>query len=74
MYVCTYHFFLNATRYNVPGGMIIVTILKDEAGVALSVKDTGLGLAIVKHIVELHDGKIEIKSKLSKGTEIKIVF
>ena len=35
---------------------------------------TGLGLAIVKHIVELHDGKIEIKSKLSEGTEIKIIF
>lgn len=35
---------------------------------------TGLGLAIVKHIVELHDGKIEIKSKLSEGTEIKILF
>ncbi len=35
---------------------------------------TGLGLAIVKHIVELHAGKIEISSKLSEGTEIKIVF
>lgn len=94
----------NAIRYNVPGGMIVVAISKEETGVALSVKDTGigipeedidrvferfyrvdksrsretggtgLGLAIVKHIVELHDGKIEIKSKLSEGTEIKIVF
>ena len=35
---------------------------------------TGLGLAIVKHIVELHNGKIEISSKLSEGTEIKIIF
>ena len=35
---------------------------------------TGLGLAIVKHIVELHDGKIEIRSKLKKGTEIRITF
>ncbi len=35
---------------------------------------TGLGLAIVKHIVELHDGKIEIRSKLKIGTEIKIIF
>lgn len=35
---------------------------------------TGLGLAIVKHIVELHDGKIEIQSKLQEGTEIKIIF
>lgn len=31
---------------------------------------TGLGLAIVKSIVEIHGGKIEIKSKLNKGTKI----
>lgn len=35
---------------------------------------TGLGLAIVKHIVELHDGKIELQSKLKEGTEVKIIF
>lgn len=94
----------NAIRYNVSGGMIAVSILKDEKGTTLSVKDTGigipeadidrvferfyrvdksrsretggtgLGLAIVKHIVELHDGKIEIQSKLQEGTEIKIIF
>lgn len=33
---------------------------------------TGLGLAIVKHIVELHDGKIELNSEVGKGTEIKV--
>lgn len=33
---------------------------------------TGLGLAIVKHIVELHDGEIELKSEVGKGTEICI--
>lgn len=35
---------------------------------------TGLGLAIVKHIVELHDGKIELESTLSKGTEMKVIL
>ena len=33
---------------------------------------TGLGLSIVKHIVSYHDGKVTLKSKLGKGTEIKI--
>ena len=30
---------------------------------------TGLGLAIVKHIIEAHDQKIFVKSKVNKGTE-----
>ena len=30
---------------------------------------TGLGLAIVKHIIEAHDQKITIKSKIGRGTE-----
>tara|TARA_B100000700_G_scaffold329535_1_gene451611 strand:+ start:28 stop:963 length:936 start_codon:yes stop_codon:yes gene_type:complete len=30
---------------------------------------TGLGLAIVKHIIEAHDQKIQVKSKIGKGTE-----
>lgn len=33
---------------------------------------TGLGLSIVKHIVSYHDGKVNLKSKLGKGTEVKI--
>ena len=35
---------------------------------------TGLGLAIVKHIVELHDGKVELMSELGKGTKIMVVL
>ncbi len=34
----------------------------------------GLGLSIVKEIVDLHNGKIDIKSELNKGTEIYIFF
>ena len=30
---------------------------------------TGLGLAIVKHIVEAHQSKIEVKSKVGVGSE-----
>jgi len=35
---------------------------------------SGLGLAIAKSFVELHGGKIEIKSKVNLGTEIKCSF
>lgn len=32
------------------------------------ISGTGLGMSIVKHIVESHNGKIDIESKLDKGT------
>lgn len=35
---------------------------------------TGLGLAIVKHIVELHEGSIELSSKPGKGTTMKVIL
>jgi two-component system phosphate regulon sensor histidine kinase PhoR len=35
---------------------------------------TGLGLSIVKHIVALHKGEIEMKSKLGEGTEFLIIL
>ncbi len=33
---------------------------------------TGLGLAIVKHIVERHRGRLDIDSKLGKGTTVSV--
>ncbi|MGL5330805.1 MAG: HAMP domain-containing sensor histidine kinase [Peptostreptococcaceae bacterium] len=35
---------------------------------------TGLGLAITKHIVKSLDGKIEVKSKLNKGSEFIVTI
>jgi len=33
---------------------------------------TGLGLSIVKHIIQLHNGKINIQSEYGKGTTIQL--
>ena len=33
---------------------------------------TGLGLSIVKHAVMIHNGKIEVKSKVGEGTEMVV--
>ncbi len=35
---------------------------------------TGLGLSIVKHIVELHDGRLELESRPGKGTTFRVVL
>ncbi len=39
-----------------------------------NIQGTGLGLHIVAKYAELMNGRIEVKSKLEKGTEIKIIF
>ncbi len=35
-------------------------------------KGSGLGLSIVKHIIDAHDGEVQIKSKYGKGSEFKV--
>ncbi|MEE8403360.1 MAG: ATP-binding protein, partial [Candidatus Hydrothermarchaeaceae archaeon] len=35
-------------------------------------KGTGLGLAIIKGIVDKHDGRIDVKSKVGEGTTFTV--
>lgn len=37
-----------------------------------NVKGTGVGMSVVKRCVDLHNGKIQVESKLGKGTRIKV--
>ncbi len=39
-----------------------------------NVKGTGLGLSLVKHIVDAHNGKISVTSKLNEGSSFKILL
>lgn len=39
-----------------------------------AVGGTGLGLSIVKHAAQYHNARLELKSAVGKGTEIRIHF
>jgi signal transduction histidine kinase len=38
------------------------------------IEGTGLGLAIVKHIMDAHNGRIEVESEIGKGSKFTLWF
>ena len=48
--------------------------VKGEADPHKSQESTGLGLAIVKSLVERHDGELDIKSTVGKGTTVTVTI
>lgn len=45
-----------------------------DGGRSRRVGGTGLGLSIVKHIVERHNGRIEIHSRLGEGSKFSVIL
>ena len=45
-----------------------------SSGLIHTTKGTGLGLSLVKQIMEAHNGKIILKSKLGDGSSFKLLF
>lgn len=45
-----------------------------DGNLAYKAQGSGLGLSIVKHIVDAHNGKIEIESSLNQGSRFKLFF
>lgn len=45
-----------------------------EKNLALKAKGSGLGLTIVKHIMDAHQGQIEVESIKGKGSTFRIMF
>ncbi len=45
-----------------------------STGLVHNAKGTGLGLTLVKHIMDAHNGKIRLKSKLGEGSTFILLF
>ena len=55
-------------------GKIFEPYYRSEKEAELKEKGTGLGLAIVKHIMDAHNGKVEVESEVGKGSTFTLWF
>ena len=47
---------------------------RSDKETSLKAEGTGLGLTIVKHILDAHNGKIDVESEVGKGSTFTIWF
>ncbi len=63
---------IGIAQHEIP--LIIQPFTQSEANMTRHKPGTGLGLALVKKMVEMHEGSIDIKSQIGKGTTVTLTF
>jgi PAS domain S-box-containing protein len=53
---------------------VVEPFVRVESALARAYEGTGLGLALTKSFMELHGGRLEVESRLGKGTTVTVYF